>query len=160
MSPTPCAACRGKRLRPESLAVKVGDYSIAEFTALSSRRRAPGRRQNSARPHAAPACRSPAAPLDEVAERLDFLLAVGLDYLSLDRSAATLSGGEAQRIRLATQIGSQPARRALCSRRAFHRPASARQRPPARHARTPCATWATPSSSSSTTKKPFAAPIT
>ena len=50
---------------------------------------------------------SPAAPLAEIAARLDFLLAVGLGYLSLDRSAATLSGGEAQRIRLATQIGSR-----------------------------------------------------
>src|SRR2546429_4066212 len=48
-----------------------------------------------------------ARPLEEVSERIDFLLAVGLGYLSLDRSAATLSGGEAQRIRLATQIGSR-----------------------------------------------------
>jgi excinuclease ABC subunit A len=106
MSPTLCAACGQKRLRPESLAVKVGDYSIADFTALSlaDARAAvdkilPGL---SPRQHAIAG-----RPLGEVAERLDFLLAVGLSYLTLDRSAATLSGGEAQRIRLATQIGSR-----------------------------------------------------
>ena len=53
--------------------------------------------------------------LHEIVERLQFLNAVGLGYISLDRSAATLSGGEGQRIRLATQIGSQAARRALCA---------------------------------------------
>ena len=106
MSPTACAACGQKRLRPESLAVKVGGYSIADFTALSlaAARQAvdkilPGLTQR----QLAIAGR----PLREVAERIDFLLAVGLGYLTLDRSAATLSGGEAQRIRLATQIGSR-----------------------------------------------------
>ena len=106
MSATVCSVCHGKRLRPESLAVKLAGWSIADFTALalSSARAAAGKiiagltarqREIAAR------------PLEEVAERLDFLLAVGLGYLSLQRSAATLSGGEAQRIRLATQIGSR-----------------------------------------------------
>ncbi len=106
MSATLCATCHGKRLRPESLAVKLGSWSIADFTALSL---------NSARPavdkilqHLTERQKEIAArPLEEVSERIDFLLAVGLGYLSLDRSAATLSGGEAQRIRLATQIGSR-----------------------------------------------------
>src|SRR5271155_3120268 len=106
MAATQCVACHGKRLRPESLAVKLGGLSIADFTALSlqSARGAVDKMiaQLSAR-HKEVAGR----PLEEVAERLDFLLAVGLSYLSLDRSAATLSGGEAQRIRLATQIGSR-----------------------------------------------------
>ncbi|MFZ0639718.1 MAG: excinuclease ABC subunit UvrA [Candidatus Acidiferrales bacterium] len=106
MSPTPCEACGQKRLRPESLAVKVGGYSIAEFTELSlaDAHAAVGKILRGLTPrHLAIAGR----PLGEVAERLDFLLAVGLSYLTLDRSAATLSGGEAQRIRLATQIGSR-----------------------------------------------------
>jgi excinuclease ABC subunit A len=106
MSATQCSVCHGKRLRPESLAVKNAGYSIADFTALSL---------SSARPavdkilgELTQRQRDVAGrPLEEVAERLDFLLAVGLNYLSLDRSAATLSGGEAQRIRLATQIGSR-----------------------------------------------------
>jgi len=106
MSATLCATCHGKRLRPESLAVKLGSWSIADFTALSL---------SSARPavdkilqHLTERQKEIAArPLEEVSERIDFLLAVGLGYLSLDRSAATLSGGEAQRIRLATQIGSR-----------------------------------------------------
>ena len=106
MSATQCAVCHGKRLRPGSLAVKLGGLSIADFTGLSlTQARAAvdkilaqltDRQKEIA-----------ARPLGEVAERLDFLLAVGLNYLSLDRSAATLSGGEAQRIRLATQIGSR-----------------------------------------------------
>jgi excinuclease ABC subunit A len=106
MSPTPCAGCEQKRLRPESLAVKVGDYSIAEFTslALSHARTAVEKILAGLTPrHRTIAGR----PLAEVAERIDFLLAVGLGYLTLDRSASTLSGGEAQRIRLATQIGSR-----------------------------------------------------
>jgi excinuclease ABC subunit A len=106
MSPTPCKACAQKRLRPESLAVKVGGHSIAEFTALSlahARAAVDDILAGLTPRHRAIAGR----PLAEVAERIDFLLAVGLGYLTLDRSAATLSGGEAQRIRLATQIGSQ-----------------------------------------------------
>ncbi|HKF25218.1 MAG TPA: excinuclease ABC subunit UvrA, partial [Candidatus Acidoferrum sp.] len=106
MSATLCNVCHGKRLRPESLAVKLAGWSISDFTNLSL---------SSARPavdkivsELAPRQKEIAArPLGEVAERIDFLLAVGLGYLSLARSAATLSGGEAQRIRLATQIGSR-----------------------------------------------------
>jgi len=106
MSPTPCAACAQKRLRPESLAVKIGAYSIADFTSLSL---AEARKAiDKILPGLTPRQHAIAdRPLGEVAERLDFLLAVGLSYLTLDRSAATLSGGEAQRIRLATQIGSR-----------------------------------------------------
>ena len=86
---------------------KVGGWSIADFTALSLSARAACGGQNSCAADVDAKTNSPARPLEEVAERLDFLLAVGLGYLSLDRSAATLSGGEAQRIRLATQIGSR-----------------------------------------------------
>jgi excinuclease ABC subunit A len=106
MSAVPCAVCAERRLRPESLAVRVGGISISEFTSLAiagSRaavdkiRAQFGERQT----------KVAGRVLHEIAERLDFLLAVGLGYLTLDRSAATLSGGEAQRIRLATQIGSK-----------------------------------------------------
>src|SRR5256886_1617331 len=106
MSATVCSTCHGKRLRPESLAVKLAGCSIADFTAFSLTAARPAvdkmiaqltERQKEIA----------ARPLEEVAERIDFLLAVGLGYLSLDRSAATLSGGEAHRIRLATQIGSR-----------------------------------------------------
>jgi excinuclease ABC subunit A len=106
MSATLCNACLGRRLRPESLAVKLGGWSISDFTALALSDARPAvdkiLSQLSARQKEVAA-----RPLNEVAERLDFLLAVGLGYLSLERSAATLSGGEAQRIRLATQIGSR-----------------------------------------------------
>ncbi|MDE3137834.1 MAG: excinuclease ABC subunit UvrA, partial [Acidobacteriota bacterium] len=106
MSPTPCAACGGRRLRPESLAVRVADISIAEFAALSVEKA----RQTVDRLRESLDSRQKqiaARVMEEIAERLDFLLAVGLGYLTLDRSASTLSGGEAQRIRLATQIGSR-----------------------------------------------------
>jgi excinuclease ABC subunit A len=103
MREVPCPACQGTRLKPEILAVTVGGRSIAELSALSigeasvwlrelmldDRERFIGERV-----------------LKEVHARLGFLVDVGLDYLSLDRAAATLAGGEAQRIRLATQIGS------------------------------------------------------
>ena len=104
MSATPCPACRGKRLRPESLAVKVGGLSIADFTALPLNRAlsaAINLSFNAREALIAERIRR------EIAERLEFLCAVGLNYLALDRSAATLSGGEGQRIRLATQIGSR-----------------------------------------------------
>jgi excinuclease ABC subunit A len=106
MSPAPCAACGERRLRPESLAVKIAGLSIADFTALSlaDARAAVDKIRARLTPRQ---LQIAGRPLTEIAERIDFLLAVGLGYLTLDRSAATLSGGEAQRIRLATQIGSR-----------------------------------------------------
>jgi excinuclease ABC subunit A len=103
MTERPCPACRGSRLRPESLGVKIAGRSIAEVVrqtikdagrffddwTLTEREAAIARRV-----------------LKEIRERLGFLMNVGLDYLTLDRGAGTLSGGEGQRIRLATQIGS------------------------------------------------------
>ncbi len=104
MSAAICPVCQGKRLRPESLAVKVGSLSIAEFTALPLRRALDAaRRLEFSHREALIAGRL----RREIIERLEFLNAVGLSYLALDRSAATLSGGESQRIRLATQIGSR-----------------------------------------------------
>jgi excinuclease ABC subunit A len=104
MSATECPACHGRRLRPESLAVKVNGMSIADFTALPLTRALEMAKkiQLSGR-DALIAGRI----VHEIIERLQFLTAVGLGYISLDRSAATLSGGEGQRIRLATQIGSK-----------------------------------------------------
>ena len=104
MSPSTCPDCHGRRLKPSSLAVRVNGLTVAELTEMSltraletvrawkltDRERSIGGRA-----------------VEEIRNRLEFLVAVGLDYLSLERSAATLSGGEAQRIRLATQIGSR-----------------------------------------------------
>jgi excinuclease ABC subunit A len=104
MSATPCPVCRGKRLRPESLAVKIGGLSIADFTSL------PLNRALSAAINLTFTARESLVAeriRHEIVERLEFLCAVGLKYLALDRNAATLSGGEGQRIRLATQIGSR-----------------------------------------------------
>ena len=104
MSATPCPVCRGKRLRPESLAVKIGGLSITDFTALPLNRAlsaAINLKFNAREALVADRIQR------EIVERLEFLCAVGLTYLSLDRNAATLSGGEGQRIRLATQIGSR-----------------------------------------------------
>jgi excinuclease ABC subunit A len=104
MSASDCPVCHGKRLRPESLAVLVEGMSIADFTAMPVTRslekaraiKLTGRDEQIA-----------GRIMHEIVERLQFLNAVGLGYISLDRSAATLSGGEGQRIRLATQIGSK-----------------------------------------------------
>jgi excinuclease ABC subunit A len=106
MSASDCPTCHGKRLRPEFLAVRIAGVSIDQFTGQAvadslktarkiARALTPRQRQIAGR------------LLAEIIERLDFMLAVGLGYLALDRSAATLSGGEAQRVRLATQIGSR-----------------------------------------------------
>ena len=103
MSTRPCPECKGARLRPEALAVTVGGKSIVEVTAMSTRDaleffssiELTEKEQIIAK-----------QVLKEVRERLGFLVNVGLDYLALDRASGTLSGGEAQRIRLATQIGS------------------------------------------------------
>ncbi len=104
MSATECPACQGRRLRPESLAVKVNGMSIADFTALPVARAIQSIRQiKLTEREEAIAGRV----VKEILERLTFLYAVGLGYISLNRSAATLSGGEGQRIRLATQIGSR-----------------------------------------------------
>ena len=119
MSATTCPRCKGRRLRPESLAVTLSvdlppdrkrlnesskHLSIADFTSLSLERAlTAARAMRFTGREALIADRLQR----EVIERLEFLNAVGLDYLSLDRSAATLSGGEGQRIRLATQIGSR-----------------------------------------------------
>ncbi len=104
MSATECPACHGKRLKPASLAVKVKGVSIGEFTATSIARILPLVRSWAFTERELQVA---GRLVEEIGNRLEFLTAVGLDYLSLDRSSATLSGGEAQRIRLATQIGSK-----------------------------------------------------
>ena len=103
MRETPCPACKGARLKPEVLAVTLGGKSIAEVCALSIDDCAIFLKQVTLNKREAQIAER---VMKEVHARLGFLLDVGLDYLSLDRPAATLSGGEAQRIRLATQIGS------------------------------------------------------
>ena len=103
MREVPCPACRGARLNPVALAVTVDGRSIADFCALPIGDLAPRVRALELSEHD----RTIAGPvLAEIASRLQFLLDMGLDYLSLDRASATLAGGEAQRIRLASQIGS------------------------------------------------------
>jgi excinuclease ABC subunit A len=102
MSPQPCTGCRGARLRPESLACTVGGRSILDLTRMSvlaargffSALDLPPQQRAIVR-----------EVIREIEQRLQFLIDVGLGYLTLDRESATLSGGEAQRIRLATQIG-------------------------------------------------------
>ena len=105
MSSTPCPACAGYRLKPEALAVKVGGLHIGEVTDMSIRKASAwfstiqdmlSEKQNEIA----------ARILKEIRERLRFLNDVGLDYLTLARNSGTLSGGESQRIRLASQIGS------------------------------------------------------
>jgi excinuclease ABC subunit A len=103
MTLRPCPECHGARLRPESRAVRVADTPIHEFTALSARRALAWVRELDLSEHDRRIAR---LVLREIEERLQFLDNVGVGYLSMERAAATLSGGEAQRIRLATQIGS------------------------------------------------------
>jgi excinuclease ABC subunit A len=103
MTLRPCPECKGARLRPESLAVKVGGLGVHEFTRMSAHRAIEwlgGLELSDTERQIARLI------LREIDERLRFLDNVGVGYLSLERAAATLSGGEAQRIRLATQIGS------------------------------------------------------
>ncbi|MEZ5156349.1 MAG: excinuclease ABC subunit UvrA [Solirubrobacterales bacterium] len=103
MALQPCPACGGARLRPESLAVTVGGLSIAEYTQLSATAALEwiGALELTETERAIARL-----VVREVEERLSFLVSVGIGYLTLERAATTLSGGEAQRIRLATQIGS------------------------------------------------------
>ncbi len=104
VSPMPCPDCKGKRLQPESLAVKVGGFGIDDYVSLPI--------ENAVETFDEIALNAreekiAGLVLKEIRERLRFLKAVGLGYLTLDRASGTLSGGEGQRIRLATQIGSQ-----------------------------------------------------
>jgi excinuclease ABC subunit A len=103
MAEQPCPQCHGARLRPESLAVKVGGLSIAEYSDLSARRAKEWIEELEMTETERAIAR---LIVREVTERLTFLDNVGIGYLSMSRTARTLSGGEAQRIRLATQIGS------------------------------------------------------
>jgi len=105
MTATPCSVCRGARLRPEALAVKIDGSDISQLTALSV---LDARAWFAALPQKLDAKRGEIARrvLKEISDRLTFLANVGLGYLTLARSAGTLSGGESQRIRLASQIGS------------------------------------------------------
>lgn len=103
MMETPCRECGGKRYKPEALAVRIGDFNIAELSDLSivqAREYLNTLKMTEKQRIVAERI------LKELNARFDFLINVGLDYLTLSRGAATLSGGEAQRIRLATQIGS------------------------------------------------------
>src|ERR687893_334948 len=103
MSVRPCPECSGARLRPESRAVKVGELAIHEFSAMSAKRALEWLERLELSDQDRAIAR---LILREIDERLRFLENVGVGYLSMDRASATLSGGEAQRIRLATQIGS------------------------------------------------------
>ncbi len=104
MTVRPCPDCQGARLRREALSVKLGGLNISEVTGLSVARTLEWFRGLQLSPRQAEIARR---VLKEITERLVFLMEVGLDYLTLNRPTATLAGGEAQRIRLATQIGSK-----------------------------------------------------
>ena len=104
MSDKPCPACRGRRLKPESLAVTVANHNIAEVCALSISNAISFFDQLDLNEREQLIARG---VLKEIRERLEFMIDVGLEYLTTERAANTLSGGESQRIRLATQIGSK-----------------------------------------------------
>ena len=104
MTIEPCSSCHGSRLRPEALAVRAGGHTIAEVCGWSVAR---GLFELNALKLEGNAATIGAPILHEIVSRMSFLVDVGLGYLSLDRSATTLAGGEAQRLRLATQIGSK-----------------------------------------------------
>src|ERR1700755_3162020 len=108
MSMRPCPECKGARLRPESRAVKVGELPINEFTNLSAHRALEWLEGLELSSQDRAIAR---LILREIDERLRFLDNVGVGYLSMERASATLSGGEAQRIRLAPHTGSPPRRR-------------------------------------------------
>jgi excinuclease ABC subunit A len=105
MSTKPCPVCHGKRLKPETLAVKVGKLSISEVAAMPVEESVKFFQALPAKLNKRQMAIAERA-VKEILERLRFLFDVGLAYLTLDRNARTLAGGEAQRIRLATQIGS------------------------------------------------------
>ncbi len=111
MSARPCPVCNGKRLRPEALAVTITGLSIDKVTAMSVAEALEWVRWLRGEGRPSPLSERQQAiahqVLKEIYNRLNFMVSVGLDYLTLDRATGTLSGGEAQRIRLATQIGSQ-----------------------------------------------------
>jgi excinuclease ABC subunit A len=102
MSRQPCTECEGRRLRPETLACRIGDRSIVELCGMSVKRAIAFTDALDLTEHERHIARE---VLKEIRSRLRFLADVGLDYLTLDRESGTLSGGEAQRIRLATQVG-------------------------------------------------------
>ena len=103
MSTRACPSCEGTRLKPEALAIKIGDLPINQLTAMSVLEASHFLQELELTEREQVIARQ---VLKEIDSRLNFLVNVGLDYLTLDRAAGTLSGGEAQRIRLATQIGS------------------------------------------------------
>ncbi len=104
MSVLPCPACQGRRLKPEALAVRIGELNIADMTRMSIKA---ANRYFSEELALSPRDEQIARDVvKELKRRLGFLVSVGLDYLTIDRTAETLGGGEAQRVRLATQIGS------------------------------------------------------
>jgi excinuclease ABC subunit A len=109
MSDRPCPSCKGKRLNPAALAVTVDDVNIVEANSWHVLKTLEWvkRLSNKSSPLSSKQKKIAERVLKEIHERLTFLVNVGLDYLTLNRSAVTLSGGEAQRIRLATQVGSR-----------------------------------------------------